>query len=61
MPAIVRAMSAALLKRAGWRVLAVWERSLKGPVRRPLAEVINSCIVFIKGDAFEGDLSGRDA
>ena len=50
--------SVAALKRAGWRVLTVWECSLKGPGRRPLAEVIDSCIAFVKGDSTNADLAG---
>jgi len=50
--------SAAALKRAGWRVLTVWECSLKGPGRRPLADIMNACVAFIKGNASEADISG---
>jgi DNA mismatch endonuclease (patch repair protein) len=48
----------AALKRAGWRVLTVWECSLKGPARRPPPEIIDECIAFIRGDASQADLAG---
>ncbi|MBP7340263.1 very short patch repair endonuclease [Niveispirillum sp.] len=35
----------------GWRVLTVWECSLKGRARRPLDEVLDKCVAFITGDA----------
>lgn len=46
------------LQRAGWRVLTVWECSLKGPARRPLADVIDLCVAFIRGNQSQTDLSG---
>jgi hypothetical protein len=50
--------SAKALREAGWRVLIVWECSLKGPGRRPLADVVDSCVAFIKGEAQQVDLAG---
>jgi DNA mismatch endonuclease, patch repair protein len=50
--------TAEALKDAGWRVLTVWECTLRGPVRRPLEAVINSCVAFIKGNTSQADLSG---
>lgn len=40
-----------MLLEAGWRVLLVWECSLKGKNRRPLDDVISKCVHFICGDA----------
>lgn len=42
--------SAEALHRAGWRVMTVWECSVKGPARRPPTEVVGSCVAFIRGD-----------
>ena len=50
--------SAQALRLAGWRVLTVWECSLKGPARRPLAGVIDLCVAFIRGNAVEADVVG---
>lgn len=36
---------------AGWRVLEIWECTLKGRKRRPLDEVTDECIAFLDGDA----------
>jgi len=46
------------LHRAGWRVMTVWECSVKGPARRPLDEVIGSCVAFIRGDAPIAQVAG---
>lgn len=48
------------LQRAGWRVMIVWECSLKGCARRPLPEVISVCVGFIRGDALVGEVAGRN-
>lgn len=37
------------LTSTGWRVLTVWECTLKGPARRPLPDVSAKCCTFIKG------------
>jgi DNA mismatch endonuclease (patch repair protein) len=50
--------SAALLV-SGWRLLTVWECSLRGPARRPAGEVISSCTEFIRSAEKESDLSGN--
>ncbi|QND24540.1 DNA mismatch endonuclease Vsr (plasmid) [Rhizobium leguminosarum bv. viciae] len=36
---------------AGWRVLTVWECSLKGAKRRPLNEVLDCCGTFLRHHA----------
>ncbi|RVP54043.1 DNA mismatch endonuclease Vsr [Sinorhizobium meliloti] len=51
--------AAAGLTAAGWRVLTVWECSLKGPARLPLEKVISMCEVFVRGSEREGTLRGR--
>lgn len=46
------------LQSAGWRVLTVWECSMKGPARRPVADVVTCCAAFIKGQASQAELTG---
>jgi DNA mismatch endonuclease (patch repair protein) len=48
----------AALRTSGWRVLIVWECSLKGPGRIPLAEVIDFCSAFVRGEARYAELMG---
>jgi DNA mismatch endonuclease (patch repair protein) len=47
--------NAKALQLAGWRLLTVWECSLKGPGRRPVPQAIDYCIKFIKGEASEAE------
>lgn len=42
----------------GWRVLTVWECSLKAPARRPVAEVVSDCAAFIRGRTARAELAG---
>jgi DNA mismatch endonuclease (patch repair protein) len=49
----------ASLAAADWRVLTVWECSIKGPARLPLTEVISRCAVFVRGCERKGDLHGE--
>lgn len=51
--------TAKALQLAGWRLLTIWECSLKGPARRPVPEVIDYCAAFIRGDAHEAELAGN--
>jgi DNA mismatch endonuclease (patch repair protein) len=51
--------SANALQLDGWRLLTIWECSLKGPARRPFDEVIDYCATFIRGDMLESSLAGR--
>ncbi len=51
--------SAKALRLAGWRLLTVWECSLKGPARKPVDEVIDYCATFIKGGLPESSLTGK--
>ncbi len=39
------------LLQAGWRVLEIWECSLKGPQRQPVEDVISACASFLEGEA----------
>ena len=48
------------LRRAGWRVLVVWECSLRGPGRRSVEDVLARCEAFVRSpdDAF-AELAGN--
>jgi DNA mismatch endonuclease, patch repair protein len=50
--------TASALQSAGWRVLTVWECSLKGPARKPFGEVVDWCVAFVEGDAPRASLAG---
>jgi DNA mismatch endonuclease, patch repair protein len=50
--------TARALQRAGWRLLTVWECSLRGAARRPLADVVGSCLSFIRGRESQAELTG---
>ncbi|WP_204330235.1 very short patch repair endonuclease [Rhizobium phaseoli] len=41
------------LSNEGWRVLTVWECSLKGVKRQPLSEVLDCCGRFLRDDAVD--------
>jgi hypothetical protein len=43
----------------GWRVLTVWECSLKGSDRKPASEVLTSCKSFILGPRSRGNRRSR--
>ncbi|MEW9855077.1 very short patch repair endonuclease [Novosphingobium rhizovicinum] len=38
------------LRAEGWRILEVWECTLKGRERRPLEDVLACCDAFLRGD-----------
>lgn len=38
------------LMTLGWRVLEIWECMLKGRTRRPVDEVLDDCVRFLKSD-----------
>lgn len=46
------------LRELGWRVLTVWECCLKGPARWPMTALMESCVVFIRGEAPQQSLAG---
>ncbi|HVZ06567.1 very short patch repair endonuclease [Rhodopila sp.] len=48
----------AALREAGWRVLIVWECSLKGPGRLTVAEAVDFCAAFVRGGARDAELTG---
>ena len=50
--------TARALHALGWRVLTVWECSLKGPARVPVSELIECCATFIRGEAQQASLVG---
>lgn len=47
------------LQSKGWRVLVVWECSLRGPARWNLEEVLTRCKVFVKGGEKYAELAGK--
>jgi DNA mismatch endonuclease (patch repair protein) len=51
--------AAKALQAAGWRVLTVWECSLKGTGRRPLDEVLKYCADFVLADVELAELAGQ--
>jgi len=42
----------------GWRVLTVWECSLRGTGRQPLESVIDTCLNFVLGDEVMRTIQG---
>lgn len=50
--------TAKALQCAGWRLLTIWECSLKGSARRPVPEVMDYCTAFIRGEAQKAELAG---
>jgi DNA mismatch endonuclease (patch repair protein) len=46
------------LGAAGWRLLKVWECSIKGTARIATDEMLDRCADFIRGHADRGDISG---
>jgi DNA mismatch endonuclease, patch repair protein len=47
------------LEDAGWRVLTVWECSLRGRYKRPESEVIQACRDFLEeGNTFRDEIRG---
>lgn len=38
------------LDEAGWRQAIVWECALKGKLRRPLAEVVSACTMWLRSE-----------
>lgn len=48
------------LRKMGWRVLTIWECSLKGPGRSPLETVLDTCINFIRGQESAREIVGFD-
>lgn len=51
--------TAQALRDAGWRLLTVWECSLKGPARLPLEAVLARCSEFIRGNAPVNEITGQ--
>lgn len=50
--------NAAALRAGGWRLLTVWECSLRGPARLPLDAVLQQCAEFIQGCGEQAELGG---
>lgn len=46
------------LGATGWRLLTVWECSLKGPARIAPDQLLDRCADFVRGDAERDEISG---
>jgi DNA mismatch endonuclease (patch repair protein) len=47
------------LRTNGWRVLIVWECSLKGTARKKYDIVLDTCVNFLQGDIAEISVAGE--
>lgn len=45
------------LKALNWRVLTIWECSLKGPSRLPIDKILDICAEFLTGSKIEQQIS----
>jgi len=48
------------LKNSGWRVLTVWECSLKGKTRIEKSELAKNIIAWLTDDIPEYEITGRE-
>lgn len=46
------------LAQSGWRVMTVWECSLRGPARQSLDDVLKQCAGFIRSGGQRAELGG---
>jgi len=46
------------LQTLGWRILTIWECSLKGPARWQMDTLLDACATFLKGDAQQQQITG---
>jgi DNA mismatch endonuclease (patch repair protein) len=46
------------LQAAGWRLLTIWECSMKGPARRSERDVVTRCKTFLKGRQARAEITG---
>lgn len=46
---------------AGWRVLDVWECTLKGKTRQPVVDVLAQCVGFLDGDGRQASIGSGQA
>ncbi|MGO8025736.1 very short patch repair endonuclease [Rhizobium leguminosarum] len=47
------------LVERGWRVLVVWECSIRGRAKRPAGEVLDMCERFLEDDIASMEIAGR--
>lgn len=52
--------SSAALIASGWRVCVVWECAIKGPCRRPLEVVLETCADWLRSDYLEAEIRGSE-
>ncbi|MBD3648966.1 MAG: DNA mismatch endonuclease Vsr [Pseudomonadales bacterium] len=48
------------LEEAGWKVLRLWECSIKGKFRRPIEEVVATAANWLQFDTESAELAGTD-
>lgn len=49
------------LENAGWRVLRIWECSVKGRFRRPLEEVVATAANWLQFGTNDAEIAGKDS
>ena len=49
------------LLAAGWRVCTVWECAMRGRGKQVLPELVEQCVDWLRSDASETEISGRQA
>jgi DNA mismatch endonuclease, patch repair protein len=49
-----------MLVSSGWRVLIVWECSIKGKTRMPIKEALDECAMWLKSQTRYGEIRGID-
>ena len=49
------------LSKSGWRILHIWECSLKGSHRIGIDDVLDRAAEWLQSDQVIGDISGRDS
>lgn len=45
-------------QKAGWKVLVIWECSLKGKAKRPLSEIIRTTANWLQFDGLDAEIEG---
>ena len=45
----------------GWRLLLVWECALKGRERRPIDEIVDSCVEWLLSNSKKSEIRGQNA
>lgn len=56
----VDARSSEEIQQIGWRILTIWECSLKGKNKLPLSDVIQSVFTWLTGSSSSGEILGSN-